>query len=135
MGQGEPQFRQPFEIGNARNSQRGSPLARQRQSIGVAEAERLRNADPFLAQQTADRRFVRDILTGEDFGPDRAGVFGIDVDLAGHQGIEHDACPAELAVVDGVEPAVGGQEPQHFAQNDRLGEFFRPDSDLRRPPR
>ena len=74
--------------------------------IGVIESERPAHPDAALGQGRAQRVLVADVLARQDLAGDRAGVFGIDVELVGLEGVEEDLRAAQLAAVHGRDARV-----------------------------
>ena len=99
--------------------------------VGVVESERPAHPDAALGQGRAQLGLAADLLAGQDLAGDRAGVFGIEVELVGLEGVEEHLRAAQLAAVGRVDARVREHLAGDLAQDHRLGERLRADPDGR----
>ena len=83
--------------------------------------------DDALARASSVCKLVdrRRVAAREDLLAERAGVLGIDVDLAAAQRVVHERRAAELGEVRRLVAAGADELRDHLAQDDRLGELLR----------
>src|SRR4051795_12655988 len=65
--------------------------------------------------------------TAEDVLAQRAGILGVQIDLAAQQRLPDELRAAHLSLVGGITTRVTDQVAGHLAENYRLGELFRAD--------
>ena len=84
-----------LEIGEARDSLRARIVAAHRQRVGVVEPERHGDREAHRRELGVELRQRRHRVELQDLLGDRAGVFGVDVDAAGRERVQHDRGVAE----------------------------------------
>jgi len=95
LRQPQSQLGMRFEIGQLGDVLRACVLAADRQRVGIVEAERNSNRETYRAKLRVELGKRRHRVELENFLRDRAGVFGVDVDVAARERVQHNRSVAE----------------------------------------
>ncbi len=95
----EPQLGMRLEVGQARDIRVTRIVGAHRQRIGIVEAQRNTDRQPHWRQFGVEFGQRGNAVELEDFLGDRAGVFGVDVDAAGRERVQHDCRIAQALAV------------------------------------
>ncbi len=95
VGEPDPQIRMLAQVRDARNAPRFSMLRTHPQRIGVVEAELAGHADAMTGQHIGQGG-GRYVGIGQDLLDERAGVFGVRIDVATHERLPQKARAAQL---------------------------------------
>ena len=132
VGEAEAQVGMLQQVGNGLDAQPCGFIAAHADRIGVAEAERVGDADPQRLEpraQGGDVRVRRHAL--QQFLGERAGVLGVGVDLAFEQGAPEDAGAAQFAPMHRIDAGLARTGQRQFAEDHRLGELLGADAHRR----
>ena len=125
-----------LEIGQPRDVPSSRVVGAHRQRVGIVEAQRHRDGEPHRRELGVELGQRRHAVELQDFLGDRAGVFGIDVDAAGRERVQHDGRVAQALAVRRARLAGGLRGLlEDLAEDVRLGEALGADIEGRRRER
>ena len=105
---------------------------RDAKGIGVVETQRCRHSDAVPGKCRAHQWQRPGIGVFEQFLGNRAGIFGIDIDIALLQRFPENTRAAKLPAMGGRDLFGADEVGGDFAEDDGFGEFLGPDSDILR---
>ncbi len=125
----EAQLRMRSQVGDARDPQARRAFRLHAERVAVVEPQVRAHADAARGERAGERIVGH---AAEDLLRQRAGVFGVDVDLTGGQRAEHDLRAAERAPVDHGRAVALRERGGDLAEDHRFGEGLGADAEARR---
>src|SRR6476620_2320249 len=102
MSEPELQSRMIFQVGDRANAKFLCAASRHHESVSVVETKRFGHTDPGLSELIGDLLKCQSIAAFQNFVRNRAGVFGINVDLPAAQRFpKNDGAAHSLAMFGG----------------------------------
>src|SRR6266404_4769820 len=118
-----------LEVADRSNAELARASAPHHECGCVVKPERFRHADAEFMQLSDDEITVHWVASLQNFLHDRAGVFGVGIDLSAAQRLPKNDRPAHSLSVFGPSASIVQSARGDLAEDVRLGKFLRTDND------